>query len=145
MVVPGMRKDSHAKGAPLISSITTKCAGHESFSMRRLRIVALLLIHSLKFLIMNGGDDGARTRDLCRDRMATPLESWLYEGYRGTKRHRKERSEPLLCPRLCPRFGNDGGKSQTLAKLRRAGTCPEVDSRGNHRVPRIAERETNPN
>ena len=109
MVVPGMRKGSHAKGAPLISSITTKCAGHESFSMRRLRIVALLLIHSLKFLRMYGGDDGARTRDLCRDRMATPLESYSYEESRGTKRHRKERSESLLCPRLCPRLGRDGG------------------------------------
>ena len=35
-----------------------------------------------------GGDDGARTRDLCRDRMATQLESYSYGEQRGTKRHR---------------------------------------------------------
>ena len=37
-----------------------------------------------KFLRINGGDDGARTRDLCRDRIPkrrNPLETGVADGY----------------------------------------------------------------
>jgi len=38
----------------------------------------------LKFFSLNGGDDGARTRDLCRDsqlEVGNPLESGGTDGY----------------------------------------------------------------
>jgi hypothetical protein len=33
------------------------------------------VIHDPKLFRIYGGDDGARTRDLCRDRMTRPRES----------------------------------------------------------------------
>jgi len=54
-----------------------------------------------KFFGMNGGDDGARTRDLCRDRSAfdrNPLKLWALMANKSTQKQWKTRVETPSAP-----------------------------------------------
>ena len=73
-----------------------------------------------KSLRIFGGDDGARTRDLCRDRVATSMDCWSYKEARGAVSHGKEYLEFLLCPRFTGFIRRQN--LNTLTKLGRAGT-----------------------
>jgi hypothetical protein len=52
-------------------------------------------------------------RSALPSRVVTSMDCWRSEYRRGMKRHGKEPTESLSCPRLCPRERDEEGKPQT--------------------------------